>query len=225
LKKTYDEGRFGKIVLATIRLRWCRFQEYYEDDWHGTWAMDGGVINQQAIHHVDALRWICGPVNEVSAMQSNALNRLEAEDTTVATLRFENGALGVIEATTATRPEDFEASISVVGEKGFALIGGIALNKIERWQFIEQKPEDNTIPQEYSQEVPTGYGLSHGPLMQIIVDRLNNGIMEPPITGSDTVPTMQLVHAIYRSAELGAPVKLSDNPISERLGKDKQLVV
>lgn len=186
--------------------------------------MDGGVINQQAIHHIDALQWICGPVAEVFAMQSNALNMLEAEDTTVATVRFENGGLGVIEATTAARPEDFEASISVVGEKGFVLIGGIALNKIERWEFIEKRPEDQRVPQEHSQEVPTGYGLSHGPLMQDIIDRLNDGKLTPPITGSDAVPTMELVHALYRSVELGAPVKLSEHPISQKLGKDKQYV-
>ncbi len=221
LKKAYEHGRFGKIVLSSIRLLWCRYQEYYEDGWHGTWHMDGGVINQQAIHHIDALQWICGPVEEVFAMQSNALNKLEAEDTTVATVRFKNGALGMIEATTAARPDDFEASISVIGEKGFVVIGGIALNKIERWQFIDEQAEDKAIPLRYSQEVPTGYGLSHGPLIQEIIDRLNAGRIDPPITGSDVVPTMSLVHALYRSAEIGRSVRLSDKPISENLGKTK----
>lgn len=219
LKNTYEEGRFGKIVLSTIRLRWCRYQEYYEDGWHGTWAMDGGVLSQQAIHHLDALQWICGEVDQVSTMQSNALNRLEAEDTTVATVRFRNGALGVIECTTAARPDDFEASISIVGEKGFVVVGGIALNKIDTWKFVDQRPEDNTIPQRYSQEVPTGYGLSHGPLIQEIVNRLNSGRIDAPITGSDAVPTMRLVHALYRSAEIGGVVKLEDKLLSERLGK------
>jgi UDP-N-acetyl-2-amino-2-deoxyglucuronate dehydrogenase len=221
LKKTYDEGRFGKIVLATIRLRWCRYQDYYEDGWHGTWSMDGGVINQQAIHHLDALQWVCGPVTEVFAMQTNVLNSLEAEDTTVATIRLENGALGVIEATTAARPEDLEASISVLGEKGFVVIGGIALNKIDAWRFVEQMPEDKTIPEQYSQEVPTGYGLSHGPLMQDIVDRLNAGRTDPPIAGGDCLPTMELVHALYKSAEIDGAVKLGENQLSQRLGNRK----
>lgn len=219
LKKQYDEGRFGKLVLATIRLRWCRYQDYYEDGWHGTWEMDGGVINQQAIHHLDALQWICGPVSDVFTMQCNALNRLEAEDTTVATVKFVNGALGVIEATTAARPEDFEASISVVGEKGFAVIGGIALNKIDKWRFVEELPEDKTIPQEYSQDVPTGYGLSHGPLLQKIVDRLIAGRIDSPITGSDSVHTIRLVHALYHSAEICGQVKMDENLLSLRLGK------
>lgn len=218
LKKTYNEGRFGKIVLSTIRLRWCRYQEYYEDGWHGTWAMDGGVLSQQAIHHLDALQWVCGEVSQVSAMQSNALNLLEAEDTTVATVRFENGALGVIETTTAARPEDFEASISIVGEKGFVVVGGIALNKIDTWKFVDRRPEDTTIPQSCSQEVPTGYGLSHGPLIQEIVNRLNAGRIDAPITGTDAVSTMRLVHALYRSAEIEGVVKLEDKQLSERLG-------
>lgn len=221
LKKTFDAGRFGKLILASIRLRWCRYQEYYEDGWHGTWKMDGGVINQQAIHHIDALQWICGPIAEVVAGQTNALNQLEAEDTTVASIKFENNALGVIEVTTAARPKDFEASISVVGEKGIAVIGGIALNKIDLWQFTEPQPEDETIPIEYSQEVPTGYGLSHGPLIQENIDRLNEGNMVPLISGTNSIDCVKLVHALYRSVEDGGWIKLNSNPISSRLGRNR----
>jgi predicted dehydrogenase len=220
LKSQYEAGRFGKLVLATIRLRWCRYQDYYEDGWHGTWSMDGGVISQQAIHHLDALQWICGRISDVHAMQGNALNHLEAEDTTVATARFENGALGVIEATTAARPEDFEASISVVGENGLAVIGGIALNQIETWQFVAERPEDKDVPRKHSQAVPTGYGLSHGPLLQEIIDRIEAGRIDPPIGGRDTIPTVQLVHALYRSTETEGPVRMGDEPLSERLGRD-----
>ncbi len=218
LKKHYDAGRFGKIVLATIRLRWCRYQDYYEDGWHGTWKMDGGVINQQAIHHVDALEWICGPVSSVCAAQANALNSLEAEDTTVATVRLESGALGVIEATTAARPEDFEASISVVGEKGMVVIGGIALNHIQTWEFVEKLPEDETIPETYSQEVPTGYGLSHGPLLQNIFNRLSKGQLEPPISAQSAARTVSLVHAIYRSTEMEGWVSPDIKNTSAKLG-------
>jgi predicted dehydrogenase len=181
--------------------------------------MDGGVISQQAIHHLDALQWICGPIRDVHAMQANALNHLEAEDTTVATVRFEDGALGVIEATTAARPDDFEASISVVGENGMAVIGGIALNQIETWQFVVERPGDRDVPKKHSQVVPTGYGLSHGPLLQEIVDRIKSGRSDPPIGGGDTIRTVQLVHALYRSSETGGSVKIADEPLSQRLGK------
>ena len=218
LKESFDQGRFGRQVLATIRLRWCRFQEYYLDGWHGTWEMDGGVINQQAFHHVDALQWIAGPIAEVASAQANALNRLEAEDTMVAALRFEDGSLGTIEATTAIRPEDVEASISIAGEGGMAVIGGIALNEIHTWKFVDPRPEDATTPERASQTVPTGYGLSHGPLIQEVIDRLEKGELSPPISGEDTLAAVQLVHALYRSAEVGGWVKLGDSPLSDRLG-------
>ncbi len=219
LSEAVSQGRFGKIVTATIRLRWCRFQEYYQDGWHGTWAQDGGVINQQAIHHVDALNWLLGPVDSVCATMGNRLNQLEAEDTMVAILRFQSGALGTIEATTAARPEDFEASLSVVGEKGMALIGGIALNKVETWRFVEPVAADAEAPQKYSQEVPTGYGLSHGPLLQRVIDALRAGRIDAPVSAAQGIPTTALVHALYRSIELGQWVSLAERPLSSRLGK------
>lgn len=218
LKQAFEQNRFGKIVLATIRLRWCRYQDYYEDGWHGTWAMDGGVINQQAFHHVDALQWICGPVKKCVAMEANVLNKLEAEDTMVATLQFADGTLGAIEATTAARPRDFEASISIVGEKGTVVVGGIALNEIHTWDFIHAQPEDEDAVQKYSQEVPTGYGLSHGPLLQDTIDRLNKRSLEPPISGSDAIPAIQLVHGLYRSIEVNSWVEINESLVSQRLG-------
>lgn len=223
LKETYDSGRFGKIVLATIRLRWCRYQPYYEDGWHGTFAMDGGVLNQQAIHHVDALQWICGPILAVNATMTRALNRLEAEDTAVATVKFANGALGAIETTTAARPEDFEASLSIVAEEGLVVVGGIALNKIDTWRFVKPVAEDALVPGKYSQEVPTGYGLSHGPLMQEIIDRLAAGRIDPPISAADAIPTVRLVHALYASDEKQGWVNLADNPLSSRLGRPREM--
>jgi UDP-N-acetyl-2-amino-2-deoxyglucuronate dehydrogenase len=219
LHAAHTEGRFGRRVLSTIRLRWCRHQQYYEDGWHGTWSMDGGVINQQAFHHVDALQWICGPVSEVVAAQSNALNKLEAEDTSVATLRMADGSLALIEATTAARPQDFEASISIVAEGGMVEVGGIALNKIVQWRFVDARPDDANVPQLHSQDVPTGYGLSHGPLLQEILDRLERGAIDPPIRSSDVIPTVELVHALYRSTEVGGWVRMKDRPLSERLGR------
>lgn len=219
LEQALAQGRFGKIVTATIRLRWCRYQSYYEDGWHGTWAQDGGVINQQAIHHVDALNWLMGPVDAVCATTANRLNKLEAEDTMVACVRFSDGALGTIEATTAARPEDFEASLSVVGEKGMALIGGIALNRIETWRFVEPAEGDEQVPKLHSQEVPTGYGLSHGPLLQAVIDNLRNGSSVAPVPAEQATRTTELVHALYRSEEIGGWVTLADGPISERLGK------
>jgi UDP-N-acetyl-2-amino-2-deoxyglucuronate dehydrogenase len=220
LKKTLDEGRFGKIISASVRLRWCRYQDYYEDGWHGTWAMDGGVINQQAIHHIDALNWLCGPVNCVVAKSANRLNNLEAEDTMVASIKFDSGALGTIEATTAARPEDFEASLSIVGEGGMVVIGGVALNQIEIWNFVEPVPEDEEVILNYSQEVPSGYGLGHIPLLQELVSRLQNSNINPILSASEAVKAIELVHALYSSIEKNSWVNLYDKPRSEKLGKN-----
>lgn len=217
LKETFDAGRFGKLISATIRLKWCRYQEYYEDGWHGTWKMDGGVINQQAIHHVDALRFICGDIDEVFAHKANIMNKLEAEDTMTALVKFKSGALGTIEATTAARPEDIEASISILGENGNAVIGGIALNKIISWKFNSPIAEDNDVGK-YSQEVPTGYGLSHREVFQIITDNLEKGSIEVPVDAMDAVKTVELVHSLYSSTETNSPVKLDDKKLSSRLG-------
>lgn len=218
LHQAFESQRFGKIVTATIRLRWCRTQSYYEDGWHGSWAQDGGVINQQAIHHVDALNWLLGPANSVCATTANRLNKLEAEDTMVAVVKFSSGAVGTIEATTAARPEDFEASLSVVGEKGLVLIGGIALNKIETWKFVDSLPEDFDVPENYSQDVQNGYGLSHGPLLQKTIDVLRTGKTIPPVSVEQVISTSELVHALYRSDEVQGWVSLADNPVSARLG-------
>jgi predicted dehydrogenase len=219
LEKAIKDNRFGKIITATIRLRWCRYQDYYEDGWHGTWAQDGGVINQQAIHHVDAISWLLGPIESVNATITNRLNNLEAEDTLVAIMKFENGALGTIEATTAARPEDFEASLSVVGEKGMVLVGGIALNKIETWKFIEPNSEDESIPEQFSQEVETGYGISHGPLLQSVIDALQINQIDTLVSPDEAINTARVVHALYKSDEDQCWVKLKDKPISKRLGK------
>ena len=122
LKRAVDKKRFGKIITIAVVLRWCRYQNYYNDEWHGTWKHDGGVINQQAIHHIDSLNWIFGPIKRVNSIIGNRLNKLQAEDTFVSSLELKNGALCTVEATTAARPKDYEASISVLGEKGHAKI-------------------------------------------------------------------------------------------------------
>ncbi len=219
LRNAITANRFGTIVSASVRLHWCRFQDYYEDGWHGTWEMDGGVINQQAIHHVDALNWLCGPVEQCCAQKTNRLNTLEAEDTMVAALKFKNGALGTIEVTSAARPRDFEAVISIVGEKGYAKIGGIALNEIHEWHFVNSLDEDKTIPKDYTQHVETGYGLSHGPLINSTIERLLSGSITPVVSSLEGKNTATLVHALYKSTETNQWVSLADNLLSNKLGK------
>ena len=92
----------------------------------------GGVTNQQAIHHIDVARWIFGPISKVNSVMTNQINKLQ-QDTNNALLRFKSGATGSMQVTTAVRPKDLTASLEIIGEKGFMVLGGIALNKIEKF--------------------------------------------------------------------------------------------
>jgi predicted dehydrogenase len=179
--------------------------------------MDGGVINQQAIHHVDALNWIVGPVSRVCASMANRVNNLEAEDTLVAAIEFQNGALGTIEATTALRPHDVEASLSIVGDAGVVVVGGVALNKIETWKFLNANPGDNLTIEKYSVSVPNGYGLSHGSFLQQVFDHLVFGgnVM---VQAQDGLTTTSLIHALYASIENNCWIDVASNVTSTKLG-------
>ena len=175
LRKALVSGRFGKLVLGTVRVRWCRSQEYYnQDDWRGTWAYDGGVLSNQASHHIDLLEWMLGDVESVFAKSTTALVSIEAEDTAVIVLKFRNGALGVIEATTAARPKDLEGSLSVLGEKGSVVIGGFAVNEMKTWEFTESVPEDKIVLEESSVNPPNVYGFGHKEYYDHVVDCINN---------------------------------------------------
>jgi len=220
LKKNFEEKRFGKIVTATVRLRWCRKQDYYNDVWHGKWLSDGGVVNQQAIHHIDAFNWIVGPVERVCSLSANQLNKLEAEDTMVAILKLKNGGLGTIEATTAARPDDFEASISIVGEKGMVEIGGIALNVVKEWKFVDTIDSDKDIIKKYSQNVSNGMGLSHLTLLKKVLEAIINNTNKSIISADESIKTTKLIHAMYKSDEEKTWIDLDKNPLSSRLGKD-----
>jgi len=219
LKSAVDGNRFGRVTSLSVRLRWSREQSYYNDGWHGTWRMDGGVINQQAIHHIDVLQWLFGPVSEVSATITNRLNSLEAEDTLVAIFRTDEGALGTIEATTAARPRDFEASLTVTAEGGVARVGGIALNKVEEFSFVSSRDDDNALASASSHEVPTGYGLSHARVLTAIADALAAGSVDAPVNAIDSLHTCELIHAMYRSDEDRMWVSVGAGTTSQRLGR------
>jgi predicted dehydrogenase len=219
LKGAVDEGRFGTLVLGTVRVRWARDMGYYNGDaWRGKFVSDGGVITNQAIHHIDGLQWVMGPVEAVCARGMARLNDIEVDDTTVAILRFANGASGVIEATTAARPADIEASLSVLGEGGSVVVGGWALNEVQFWKFAAPRPGDETAPSDFSQVIPTSYGFGHAPLLQEVIDRLKQGDTTPPIDAREATKSLGIIHALYRSMEDGGWVHLGDDSLSRRLG-------
>lgn len=218
LREALKQGRFGKLVMGTVRVRWCRTQEYYNHDkWRGTWALDGGVIANQASHHVDLLRWMMGEPVSVFAKSSTALAKIETEDTAVVILRFQNGALGIIEATTATRPKDIEGSISVLGEKGIVEIGGFAVNKMKIWEFDKKESADKEVLEKYSVNPPNVYGFGHQAYYQNVVDCILNDSQQL-VDGLEGRRTLELILAIYESIETGKEVFMRFVPQKCRLG-------
>ena len=218
MREAMEAGRFGKLVLGTVRVRWCRTQAYYDQDaWRGTWAYDGGVLTNQASHHVDLLEWMMGEVESVFAKSTTALVNIEAEDTAVVTLKFRNGSLGIIEATTAVRPKDLEGSISVLGEKGTVEIGGFAVNKMKVWNFTEPLPGDEDVMENFSVNPPNVYGFGHQAYYEHVVDCIING-KQHLVDGLEGRKSLELISAIYESIETGREVHLRFHPNKCRLG-------
>lgn len=218
LRQALEGGRFGKLVIGTVRVRWCREQSYYsQDKWRGTWALDGGVLTNQASHHIDLLEWMMGEPESVFSISTTALANIEAEDTAVVVLRFRNGALGVIEATTATRPRDLEGSISILGEFGSVEIGGFAVNQMKVWDFKQPESGDTEIMEKYSVNPPNVYGFGHKAYYDHVVECINTNKRQL-VDGLEGRKSLELISAIYESIETGREVRLRFKPQKCRLG-------
>ena len=219
LREALDEGRFGKLVMGTTRVRWCRRQDYYDQaSWRGTWALDGGVFANQASHHVDLLQWCMGRPTSVFARGRAALAKIQTEDTGAAIINFENGAIGIVEATTATRPADLEGSLSVLGEKGTVEIGGFAANKIKTWSFENPVAGDEEVIARFYENPPSVYGFGHIAYLQHVIDAVMN---EAPslVDGLEGRKSLELVTAIYESMATGLPVMIGFGERQSLLGR------
>lgn len=218
VREALESGRFGRLVMGTVRVRWCRRQDYYDQDaWRGTWALDGGVLTNQASHHIDMLEWMMGDVETVFAKSSRALVDIEAEDTAVVVLRFTSGALGIVEATTATRPTDLEGSLSLLGEFGSVEVGGFALNEMKTWQFEVEKDTDEAARRDYSVNPPDVYGFGHKAYYEHVIECLRTG-RNQLVDGLEGRRSLELISAIYESIESGKEVQMRFQPRECRLG-------
>ncbi|MFX0199349.1 MAG: Gfo/Idh/MocA family protein [Candidatus Hodarchaeota archaeon] len=217
LKEAIVKGRFGKIVLGAVRVRWCRTQDYYDQKpWRGTWMLDGGVMTNQAGHHIDMLIWMMGDAESVMAKTSTRLVDIEVEDTGIAILKFRSGAFGVIEATTATRPKDLEGSLSILGEKGSVEISGFFMNELKTWNFSEPDEMDVDIWDKYA-KVPGEFAWNHTEFFKDVLKSLNDET-RALIDGLEGRRSVELINAIYESAETGREVFLRFTPRKCRLG-------
>jgi UDP-N-acetyl-2-amino-2-deoxyglucuronate dehydrogenase len=219
LREALDQRRFGKLVLGTTRVRWCRRQAYYDQDaWRGTWALDGGVFANQASHHVDLLQWCLGQPTSVFARGLAALAKIETEDTGAAIVTFAGGALGIIEATTATRPVDLEGSLSILGEKGTVEIGGFAANKINIWRFEDPTPEDEEVVTRYRENPPNVYGYGHIAYLEHVIQSVMNGAPSL-VDGLEGRKSLELITAIYESMATGLPIQIGFGERQSPLGR------
>ncbi|MFT5300451.1 MAG: UDP-N-acetyl-2-amino-2-deoxyglucuronate dehydrogenase [Mariniblastus sp.] len=215
LKSAIDAGKFGRLSLGDAYVKWFRTQEYYDSGaWRGTWALDGGgALMNQAIHSVDLLAWLMGPIESITAHTSTiAHERIEVEDVATATIRFKNGALGVIEATTAAFPGMLK-KIEIHGSHGSAVI---VEEDIESWQFAKMTAKDKKIAAKFESVTKTGGGAgdpsaighaAHAHQFRDVIKAIKNGT-KPAIDGPEGRKSVEIILAIYQAAKSEKIVKL-----------------
>lgn len=203
LKRALDDGALGEVRLATTHVHWYRDDDYYRAaPWRSPADQGGGSLLNQGVHNVDLLRWLCGPVESVTAQSGTLAHAIEAEDATVATLRFASGALGVVTTTTAT-PPGFPATISLFGSRGSVELGQ---GEVRRWD-VPGVPEP--VPGGATSGAADPLAIGHaGHLAQWtrIVDALETSA-PLPVGIDDAVETVRLLCAIQEAAATGGVVR------------------
>ena len=207
LKQAIDKGRFGTIFSLNATVRWSRPQSYYDQaKWRGTWEFDGGAFMNQASHYMDLIQWLGGPVDSVMSMTATLDHKIETEDIGTGIIRFRNGTLGTVEVTMNIFPRNLEGSITVMGKNGTVKIGGIAVNKVEHWEFKDYDDDDKLIQQ--CDTNPTSvYGFGHEGYLRNVVDVLH-GNGEPQTDGREGRKSLEIILAMYESAKNGKRVPL-----------------
>jgi len=215
IKKAVDTGRFGTLTIGDAIVKWYRSQEYYDSGaWRGTWGLDGGgALMNQAIHSVDLLTWLMGPVTEIRARTAMlAHKQIEVEDVAMATVQFANGALGVIEATTAAYP-GYLKRIEIHGSHGSAIMEE---EDIVKWDFAKARARDKAIHAKMAEQTSGGGGAAdpaaighHGHARQFadVVGAVQKNT-KPLIDGPEGRRSVEIILGIYKSAETGKAVEL-----------------
>ena len=204
LRKAIEAGKFGRIFSVTARILWNRNVDYYQQaKWRGTWEMDGGTLMNQCSHNIDLLQWVLGgEATELVAITDNYNHPyVETEDFGAAIVRFNNGSTGLIEGMANAYPKNLEETLSIFGEKGTVVIGGLAVNKIQTWRF----EGEDSHPFMNLPDPETVYGSGHIPLFKdfanaILEDR------EPFVAGEDGKRAVEIILGIYKASKNGRHV-------------------
>ncbi|MBB6713540.1 Gfo/Idh/MocA family protein [Clostridium gasigenes] len=206
LRESIENNKFGKLINGTARILWNRNQGYYtQAPWRGTWALDGGTLMNQCIHNIDLLQWMMGgEIERVYAECDTFLRDIEGEDFGAIIIRFKNGAIGIVEGSACVYPNNLEETLSIFGEEGTVVIGGMAVNELKTWKF--ENENENEIKKELQVEIDNVYGEGHTPLFKDLIDSINED-REPLINGEEGKKAISIILAAYKSRKTGMPVQ------------------
>lgn len=195
LRRAIEEGRFGRIINGTARILWTRDDNYYKQaPWRGTQALDGGTLMNQCIHNIDLLQWMIGSeVERIHAERDTFLRNIEMEDFGAILIRFKNGSIGIVEGSACVYPKNLEETLSIFGEKGTVVIGGLAVNEIRTWEFADKKEYDDRAE---ITEIDNVYGKGHTPLYKNFIDAINNNT-EPLVNGEEGKKAIEIILRAY----------------------------
>lgn len=203
LREALEAGRFGRIIAGNARILWNRDEHYYEQaPWRGTYEQDGGCLMNQCIHGIDLLQWMLGgEVDWLSGCVGNFMHPyIEAEDYGSIQLKFKNGAIGNVEGTVCVYPKNLEETLTIIGEKGTVSIGGLAVNKIETWDFQDGRYSLEQVIAECNDDVENVYGSGHTPLYADMIEAIEND-RKPYIDGVEGKKGMEIILAAYQSSK------------------------
>lgn len=206
MHQALEEGRFGNLTHGQATVRWNRDDNYYSQaPWRGTKLQDGGVLMNQSIHNIDLLQWTFGPVESVFGYTRTAMRKIEMEDIGAAVITFKNGALGIIEAASTIYPKNIEETLNVFGETGSVIIGGIAVNRIENWEFPNSEEEKQQIFASQENDPPDVYGFGHREVISDMIEAIRQD-RTPAIPGEEGRKALEIILAIYKCQETKEPV-------------------
>lgn len=200
VRQALEAGRFGDLTHGSAVIRWNRNADYYKQaPWRGTWAHDGGCLMNQSIHNIDLLQWMFGPVESLFAYTANRMRPIEAEDNAVAVIKFQNGAMATIEASTTIYPKNLEETLNIFGTTGSVMVGGIAVNKIEAWRFAGE--DEQSILSEQFKEPPNVYGFGHAEILKDMMEALEQN-RTVAVPGCEGRKALEIILGIYHSVRL-----------------------
>lgn len=209
LKNALNKKKFGKVYNGTARILWTRDMKYYEQaPWRGTWAQDGGTLMNQCIHNIDLLNWMINDkIDTVYAQTCNYKRNIEAEDFGAILIRYKNGAIGIVEGTAVIYPKNLEETLSITGENGTVVIGGMAVNKVQTWNV--EGDDSSKFEGIESGDRNSVYGYGHVLLFKDFIDAIREN-REPLISAKEGMVAMKIILAAYKSQKTGLPVKFEE---------------